>query len=149
MLFAVVGPGAWLSAVLGFGLALLLAAVFSQYATRIAAPGSLYTFATQGLGAGAGFATAAALLVGYGFISMFGLVGAAYFLQHFAAVFAGAWALSPGATWNSARYPPLSWPVCRPITSRSSGRPTTLRRVSVQWGAISWSLGTACEADTG
>ena len=98
LIFAQTGSGMLVAILAAWLLTLCVGATLNQFALRIAAPGSLYTFTTQGLGAGAGFATAAALLVGYGFISMFGFVGAAYFLQHFVAVFAGAWALSPGVS---------------------------------------------------
>ena len=98
LIFAQTGSSMLVAILAAWLLTLCVGATLNQFALRIAAPGSLYTFATQGLGAGAGFATAAALLVGYGFISMFGLVGAAYFLQHFAAVFAGPWAMAPGVT---------------------------------------------------
>ncbi|MFH7324073.1 APC family permease [Aeromicrobium sp. JJY06] len=73
VLLAVVGPGAWLSAVLGFGLALLLAGVFSHYATRIAAPGSMYTWVTRSLGPCAGLLVGASMLLGYAILVAFGL----------------------------------------------------------------------------
>ncbi|MFT4263333.1 MAG: APC family permease [Nocardioides sp.] len=50
-----------------------------HFARRLRAPGSLYTFTTKGLGPGAGFAAACALIVGYGFVAMFGVVGASLF----------------------------------------------------------------------
>ncbi len=48
---AMVGPGFWLSALLGFGLAGALALVFDQFASRFNAAGSLYTYVAEGLGA--------------------------------------------------------------------------------------------------
>lgn len=73
VLAELVGPGAWLSAVLGFGLALLLAAVFSQYATRMAAAGSMYTWVTRAIGPFAGLLVARSMLVGYAVLVAFGI----------------------------------------------------------------------------
>ncbi|MBM7516680.1 APC family permease [Nocardioides nitrophenolicus] len=69
----VVGPGAWLSAVIGFALALLLSSVFSQYATRVAAPGSMYTWVTRSLGPRLGLLIATSMLLGYGALVTFGV----------------------------------------------------------------------------
>ena len=66
IMLRVVGPGAWLSAVIGFGLAFLLTSVFSQFATRMAAPGSMYTWVTRSLGPRCGLLVAASMLRGYG-----------------------------------------------------------------------------------
>ncbi|KFF60076.1 hypothetical protein JF66_06955 [Cryobacterium sp. MLB-32] len=68
---------------LGFALvlALLVATTINQFTTRLAAAGSLYTFVSRGLGRTASFITGIALLVGYGFISMFALGGAGYYLS--------------------------------------------------------------------
>ncbi|MFT4081884.1 MAG: APC family permease [Nocardioides sp.] len=52
-----------------------------QFTRRMRAPGSLYTFTTNGLGPHAGFAAACALIAGYGFVAMFGLTGAALYLR--------------------------------------------------------------------
>lgn len=73
VLLRVVGPGAWLSAVLGFGLALLLASVFSQFATRVAAAGSMYTWVTRALGPFPGLLVAASMVLGYGTLVAFGV----------------------------------------------------------------------------
>lgn len=73
VLMHVVGPGAWLSALLGFGLALLLAAVFSQFATRIAASGSMYTWVTRSLGPFAGLTVGTSMLLGYAILVAFGV----------------------------------------------------------------------------
>jgi amino acid transporter len=98
LIVAQTGSGMLLAVLAAWLLMLCLGATLKQFALRIAAPGSLYTFAAKGLGPGAGFATATALLVGYGFIGMFGLVGAAYFLQRFAGDLTGPWAAAPVVT---------------------------------------------------
>ncbi|MFD3448485.1 APC family permease [Microbacteriaceae bacterium 4G12] len=59
-------------------LSLLVAGSVNEFARRIAAAGSLYTYVVRSLGAGAGVATGTALLLGYGFISMFALTGAGH-----------------------------------------------------------------------
>jgi len=59
-------------------LSLLVASTVNQFARRIAAAGSLYTYVSRSLGAGAGVFTGTALLLGYGFISMFALAGAGH-----------------------------------------------------------------------
>ena len=59
-------------------LSLLVAGSVNEFARRIAAAGSLYTYVARSLGAGAGMATGTALLLGYGFISMFALTGAGH-----------------------------------------------------------------------
>lgn len=68
-----VGPGAWLSAVLGFALAFLLSSVFSQFATRIAASGSMYTWVTRSLGPLPGLVVGTSMLMGYGSLVAFGI----------------------------------------------------------------------------
>jgi amino acid transporter len=72
-----VGAGAWVSVLLGFGLAYLLARCFGEFASRIRTPGSLYTWVAKGLGPGAGLMVGVALLLGYAAITCFGLTGAA------------------------------------------------------------------------
>ncbi|MFZ4896271.1 APC family permease [Plantibacter sp. Mn2098] len=59
---------------------LLVAGTINVFAKRIAATGSLYTFVSKGLGTGAAFVAGVALLIGYGFIAMFALAGAGYYL---------------------------------------------------------------------
>jgi len=59
----------------------LVATTVNVFAKRIAATGSLYTFVSKGLGTGAAFVTGVALLIGYGFIAMFALAGAGYYLS--------------------------------------------------------------------
>jgi len=88
------GSGVLIAVAAAWLLAICVGATLNQFALRLAAPGSLYTFTAKGLGAGPAFAAGAGLLVGYGFIAMFGVVGAAYFLQSFLAVLAGSWAAS-------------------------------------------------------
>ncbi|MGK9148391.1 APC family permease [Plantibacter flavus] len=62
-------------------LSLLVATTVNVFAKRIASTGSLYTFVSKGLGTGAAFVTGVALLIGYGFIAMFALAGAGYYLS--------------------------------------------------------------------
>ncbi|MFT4307696.1 MAG: APC family permease [Microbacterium sp.] len=58
-------------------LSLLVARTISQFARRFAATGSLYTYTARGLGPAAGLAAGGAILVGYGAIAMFALLGGA------------------------------------------------------------------------
>jgi amino acid transporter len=51
--------------------------VVGQFTRRVAAPGSLYSFTTMGLGPTVGFASAIALVCGYALVTMFALIGAA------------------------------------------------------------------------
>ncbi|MFT4212990.1 MAG: APC family permease, partial [Microbacterium sp.] len=60
-------------------LSLLVARTISQFARRFAATGSLYTYTARGLGPAAGLAAGGAILVGYGAIAMFALLGGAYY----------------------------------------------------------------------
>jgi amino acid transporter len=98
LIAAQAGSGVLIAVAAAWLLALCVGATLNQFALRIAAPGSLYTFTAKGLGAGPGFAAAAGLLVGYAFIAMFGVVGAAYFLQSFLGVLTGPWAAAPWVT---------------------------------------------------
>ncbi|GAA0992340.1 APC family permease [Subtercola frigoramans] len=61
-------------------LSLLVASSINQFTRRMSAAGSLYTFVSKGLGAGASFMTGVSMIVGYGFIAMFSLSGAGLFL---------------------------------------------------------------------
>lgn len=61
-------------------LALLVSVAVNVFARRMAATGSLYTFVSRSLGARAGVVTGVAILVGYTFIAMFALTGAAFYL---------------------------------------------------------------------
>jgi amino acid transporter len=81
LLVAGVSPSATvLSIVIAGVLSFCVARTISQFARRMAAAGSTYTYTARGLGAGAGLAAGAAILVGYGAISMFALLGGAYYL---------------------------------------------------------------------
>lgn len=60
-----VGPGAWLSVVIGIGISLLLARTFSEFASRLIAPGSLHTYAGKGFGPAAATVVGVALVLGY------------------------------------------------------------------------------------
>ncbi|MCF2527930.1 APC family permease [Yinghuangia soli] len=71
------GDAAVWSVVVAAVLALLVADCVGQFARRMAAPGSLYSFTARGLGAVPGLLCAAALLVGYAFLAMAALVGCA------------------------------------------------------------------------
>lgn len=73
MLPRVVGPGAWVSVVVGVGLSWLLAVAFGEFGSRFTAPGSLYTYAAKGLGATAGLVVGCSLLFGYGALVSYGL----------------------------------------------------------------------------
>ncbi|MGV8966545.1 MAG: APC family permease [Cellulomonas sp.] len=61
-------------------LALLVSVAVNVFARRLPATGSLYTFVSRSLGARAGVLTGVAILVGYTFIAMFTLTGAAFYL---------------------------------------------------------------------
>lgn len=81
LLVAGVAPSATvLSIVLAGVLSLLVARTVSQFARRLAAAGSTYTYTARGLGPGAGLASGAAILVGYAAIAMFALLGGAYYI---------------------------------------------------------------------
>lgn len=84
-----------LAALVAIAATLLVAVSINQFARRIAATGSLYTYATKALGPGAGFLTGVALQLGYGFISVFCLVNSARYLQKAS----GWWASGPPASW--------------------------------------------------
>lgn len=75
-LHTVVGPGAWVSVVLGVGLCWLLASTFGEFASRFTATGSLYTYAAKGLGPAAGLVVGCALLLGYASLVEYGLADA-------------------------------------------------------------------------
>jgi amino acid transporter len=74
---AMVGPGFWLSTLLGFGVVGLLAATFGQFASRFRSAGTLYTFVAKGLGPTPALLVAGGLIVGYGAMIGFGLADAA------------------------------------------------------------------------
>jgi len=81
LLVAGISPAATvLSIVLAGVLSLLVARTIAQFARRFAAAGSTYTYTARGLGPGAGLAAGAAVLVGYGAIAMFAMLGGAYYI---------------------------------------------------------------------
>ncbi|WP_374975193.1 APC family permease [Microbacterium trichothecenolyticum] len=81
LLVAGISPSATvLSILLAAVLSLLVARTITQFARRLAAAGSTYTYTARGLGSGAGLASGAAILVGYGAIAMFALLGGAYYV---------------------------------------------------------------------
>ncbi|MCR1785812.1 APC family permease [Nocardioides carbamazepini] len=86
---AMVGPGFWVSTLLGFGLAALLALVFDQFASRFNAAGSLYTYVAKGLGTSIALVVGVAMVLGYGALAGFGLTGGARRLE-------AAWIASGG-----------------------------------------------------
>ncbi|MFI5429062.1 amino acid permease [Aeromicrobium sp. UC242_57] len=73
---SVVGPGFWISTLAGFGLALLLSSILSEFAQRFASGGSLYTFTAKGLGPHAALIVGVSLLLGYGVLVGAGVTGA-------------------------------------------------------------------------
>lgn len=72
-----VGPGFWLSTLLGFGVVGLLAMTFNQFASRFASAGTLYTFVAKGLGPTSALMVAGGLVLGYAAMIGFGLSDAA------------------------------------------------------------------------
>ncbi|WP_328856611.1 APC family permease [Williamsia herbipolensis] len=67
-------------------LAGLVARVLTEFSSRMAAPGALYTYAAKGLGPAAGFFTAAAMILGYGALAMFTLTESAVYALRAAGV---------------------------------------------------------------
>ncbi|MCG2803263.1 MAG: APC family permease [Cellulomonas sp.] len=81
VLVAASAGGATLPAVVAATvLALLVSVAVNAFTRRMAATGSLYTFVSRALGPRAGVVTGVTMLVGYAFIAMFALTGAAYYL---------------------------------------------------------------------
>ncbi|GAA3034460.1 APC family permease [Microbacterium dextranolyticum] len=81
-LVAGVSAGAVVVSVLVAGvLSLLMAGTVGQFARRLAASGALYTYAARSFGPRGGLATGAAVLVGYGAIAMFALLGGAHYTR--------------------------------------------------------------------
>lgn len=74
------GGGTLWAVALAMGICLLVASTINQFASRLPATGSLYTYVSRGLGPRSGLVAGVAVLLGYGFVSMFALCGAAYFL---------------------------------------------------------------------
>lgn len=88
---SVVGPGFWVSTLLGFALAWALALVFDQFASRFSAAGSVYTYVAKGLGATVALVVGVALVLGYAVLVGFGLTGSVR-------RFEGAWLAVGGTT---------------------------------------------------
>lgn len=74
---SIVGPGFWISTVVGFGIVWLLGQTFNEFSSRFNAAGSLYTFVAKGLGPLPALMVAGGLMVGYGSLIGFGLSDAA------------------------------------------------------------------------
>jgi amino acid transporter len=91
------GGGAVWSALLAVGVAMLIALAINTFTRRMAAPGSLYSFAVKGLGAFPGFLTGCMLLVGYGGVAMACIVASATYLSR-AFEWVGHVPVSPGFT---------------------------------------------------
>ena len=101
----VVGPGFWLSTLLGFGLAFVLALVFDEFASRCNAPGSLYAYAAKGLGASVALVVGVSLALGYAVLAGFGLSGGARRIE-------AAWT----ATGADATPDPIGWALVLTLT---------------------------------
>jgi amino acid transporter len=71
-----VGPGFWISTLLGFGLVWLLGSTFGEFASRFTSAGTLYTFVAKGFGPLPALVVGGALMIGYGAIIGFGLTDA-------------------------------------------------------------------------
>lgn len=84
-----------LVAVIAIIATLLVAVSINEFAQRIAGTGSLYTYVSKALGPGVGFLCAAALQLGYGFISIFALASSAEYLRSFL----GVWRSTSPAAW--------------------------------------------------
>lgn len=87
-------PSVVLSILIAGVLSLLVARTIGQFARRFAAAGSIYTYTARGLGPTAGLAAGAAILIGYGVVSMFALLGGAYYLTF---LLTAAWPGLPAA----------------------------------------------------
>jgi amino acid transporter len=74
---SMIGPGFWMSTLLGFGVVFLLASTFGEFSARFRSAGTLYTFVAKGLGPGPALLVAGGLVVGYGAMIGFGLADAA------------------------------------------------------------------------
>ncbi|MEK6441455.1 APC family permease [Pseudonocardia sp. T1-2H] len=69
------GNGSWLSYLLALVTVVLIGLCVAQFGTKIASAGSLYDYVGQSLGRGSAFAAGWALVIGYLFIAMIGVVG--------------------------------------------------------------------------
>ncbi|WP_156760580.1 APC family permease [Microbacterium karelineae] len=77
---AVAAGGSVLSIVIAALVSLAVATCINVFARRVSAAGSLYTFIALGLGRRASVVGGAALLLGYGFVTVFELFAAGHFL---------------------------------------------------------------------
>ncbi len=73
--------GTLLAVVIASVLALVVARTISQFTKRLVASGSLYTYVARGLGAAPALVAGAAVSIGYGFVSVFALLGGAHYLM--------------------------------------------------------------------
>ncbi|NMH97423.1 APC family permease [Pseudonocardia acidicola] len=73
------GGGSWLSYLLALVTVVLIGLCVAQFGTRIASAGSLYSYVGKSLGPGGAFAAGWALVIGYAFIAMIGVVGFAIY----------------------------------------------------------------------
>jgi amino acid transporter len=80
MLAVGTGTAAGWSALLAIGVSVLIATAVNVFTRRMAAPGSLYSFAVQGVGPVAGFLTGCALILGYAGIAVTCVAAAAHSL---------------------------------------------------------------------
>ena len=74
---SMIGPGFWVSTLLGFAIVGLFVLVFNQFATRFRSAGGLYTFVAKGLGPLPALVVAGGLVIGYSGMIGFGLSDAA------------------------------------------------------------------------
>jgi amino acid transporter len=81
--YAAAGVGSVVSVVVGTVIVLLIAVVVARFAREHATTGSLYSYATQGLGPWAGFTSGWALVLGYTGIASACAVGTALFASAF------------------------------------------------------------------
>lgn len=80
---AAAGHGAVWSAMIAVVVTVVVASSINIFTRRMSAAGSLYTFTAKGLGPLAAFCAGSALLVGYGFITMFALSEAGNYVTVF------------------------------------------------------------------
>lgn len=69
------GNGSWLSYLLAMVTVVLIGLCVAQFGTKIASVGSLYGYVGRSIGPGGAFAAGWALVIGYTFIAMIGVVG--------------------------------------------------------------------------
>lgn len=74
---SMIGPGFWVSTLLGFAIVGLFVQVFNQFATRFKSAGGPYTFVAKGLGPFPALVVAGGLVIGYSGMIGFGLSDAA------------------------------------------------------------------------